>query len=132
MIYCGEIISGEWDMIPIRQEFKYRGYTCVIAKANLGHLCGYVKIPKSLINKANYYELESNIRVHGGITFTGFGHIGFDCNHTHDFTPAVHNHSFVASLARCGVKPKYRDSEYVTSQLKNVVDQMISMYKKEK
>lgn len=131
MIVNGVNVKGEWDLIPKYRIFKYRGYTCKIVKSDLGHLCGYIRIPKSLYKVANLYDLESCIRVHGGITYMSGNVIGFDCAHSNDYVPTSYYsmdvmsdiiHSFIMHI-------EYRNSDYVINELKGIVNQMISKYK---
>ena len=76
-------------------------YPAAIIKTPLGHLCGYVKVPKDhpCYGKASEYDAPiDSIACHGGITYAGFNHgaypvpdtdengywIGFDCAHCGD------------------------------------------------
>ena len=77
----------------IESSFHYKGFQCCVIFHQLGHRCGYVKVPywHSAYEK-NWDELD--IKCHGGITYTshillGKTHasgwwIGFDCAHFGD------------------------------------------------
>lgn len=113
-MYNGEEVKGIWDNIPEYQEFTDRGFKCHIRKSNLGHLCGYVKLPQEILHgELDIYDLD----VHGGITYTHGNIIGFDCSHFMDYTPALQN-TFV------GVE-NYHDEVYVKNELKGLVNQLI-------
>lgn len=99
---------------------------------SLGHLCGYVGVPRS----HPWYGLfcdNIDVRVHGGLTYCGeelpkrnrlkpYPHdtrlaiwwIGFDCAHAGDLVPG--------SRLRGGV---YRDRDYVFKQIERLVEQVV-------
>lgn len=113
---------------------KDTGYKCIVQRTKMGHLCGYVEVPKPnlqipspavtfnlddpdisvSINLLDYYD--SRVTVHGGVTWTneidlnGIHYdyvVGFDCAHTDDYVPNMH----------FGTKPEaYRNVEYVMEQ----------------
>jgi nanoRNase/pAp phosphatase (c-di-AMP/oligoRNAs hydrolase) len=63
----------------------------------LGHLNGYVAIPKGHNAWGENYDLinDNGIEVHGGLTYsdedkeTGEWVVGFDCSHAGDFSPKL-------------------------------------------
>ena len=80
-------------MSIIESSFHYRGFQCCVIFQDLGHRCGYVKIPYwHPAYEKNWDELD--IKCHGGITYADhsllgkthtFGWwIGFDCAHFGD------------------------------------------------
>jgi len=98
-----------------------------IGRYQMFHLCGYVGLPEEhqLHNKGYDEEGFPDLDIHGGITFAdSFGEgnlwfLGFDCAHMGDQTMLG------------GLLPKkmrthetYKDMEYVTKQLKQLVDQL--------
>lgn len=117
------------------KQFEYKGYECLIFRAKpdtLGHLCGYVKLPKThkYFNKS-YDNIQ--IEVHGGLTYSGMSEtggeyftegywIGFDCAHFGDLVPVMNN-NFPSFLKEDNVP--YRDMEYVEQEIKNMVDQLL-------
>lgn len=81
------------------------GLRAVVLKLEIGHRCGYVGVPKTHPFSGKSYHarlywvddvesIEDNIRVHGGVTFSGWNPtypvasnlwwIGFDCAHCDD------------------------------------------------
>lgn len=105
-------------------EFEYRGYKCFIMVMSGGYLNGYVLITKNHpAYMKRYYELD--IDCHGGLSFSDFAShknlddgwfIGFDCAHAGDLVPNFSNSPGV-----------WRDEEYVTNELKSIVEQLIEM-----
>lgn len=116
-----------WKAEPDFVEFKHDGFHCVIVRnLDLGHLCGYVGVPKGhpLFGK-DYNHLEgTKIIVHGGLTYAkdqapgsnkkGLWWFGFDCAHHQDLIPRM-----------MGNKGVYRNLEYVTSEVKNLAEQLV-------
>lgn len=117
---------GPWQDEP--DEMKWRdfatGYDCyVVRHSSLGNFCGYVRVPiKNKLYRVPYQVLErrkdADIRVHGGITFSGpLGQIkdtktkgwwfGFDCGHGSDISPGL-----VALLGSAVVGGLFRDAVY--------------------
>lgn len=115
-------------------EFIYKGFECLIRLAEWsGHLNGYVKIPKTHPAYFKDYD-ELDIECHGGLSFSGFltdrkgerkWYIGFDCAHAGDLTPRI-SEQFPISNLLFGYEI-WRDEEYVTDNLKNIVQQLIGM-----
>lgn len=90
---------GEWVEEPDFVEWEYKGFKCEINRHirrdcelyGLGHLCGYVFIPKEHL-WASIKEDDITWDVHGGITYfekleDGTLKIGFDCAHHRDESP---------------------------------------------
>jgi len=91
---------GEWVEEPDECYWEYRGLKCEIKRhaqieneslAGMGHLCGYVILPKDHPWEEMEYD-KINVDVHGGITYSriledGLTQIGFDCAHFVDETP---------------------------------------------
>lgn len=106
---------------------KYRDYEMIVRKiwfensdmffsaSNREWYCGYVVIPKDhKYYDMDYEEIEEEIDVHGGLTFSGEldgidGYLlGFDCNHSFD-------------------NPVDQDAGYTLSECKRIVDQLIEV-----
>ena len=93
---------------------------CIRRHGLVGHLCGYVEVPDGL--SVNINEIDC----HGGITFsdrldespTDGYYIGFDCMHFRDWTPLSAKEGLTYS------EDEYRDSEYVLSEIKNIIKQL--------
>lgn len=117
----------EWLTEPNSKEWvSQAGLTCKINRASFGHLCGYVILPKS----HPFYGLKSlsdELKVHGGITYTGIQHIpvkddsvwlfGFDCAHAFDYIPGKKIQEATPS--------NYRNMEYVTQQCEALALQIV-------
>lgn len=108
--------KGVWDYIPKVQYYNYRGYTTKIIKQDLGHLCGYVVLPKSFNLRIEGCDLDI---VYGGITYQRDNVIGFDCAHFMDYIPAIGS----------GDIRKYKNEVFVKRELKKLVDYLIGMNK---
>jgi hypothetical protein len=88
-----------WENEPNLEEWVHdlTGYKCTVMRhGTLGHLNGYVAIPKGhLWHGQNYSNLNEGIDVHGGLTYsaldkeTGEWVVGFDCAHAGDFSPRL-------------------------------------------
>lgn len=112
----------------VRKE-DYRGYTIVVKKYQENGIyplfvdtsgfttwfCGYAVIPEDhLFYGVDYDDVEDEIDVHGGLTFSGEldevdGYLlGFDCNHYGD-------------------TPEVQDEEYTLNECKSLVDQLIEI-----
>lgn len=108
---------------------RYRGYELIVRKIsyetrempaslylrNDYWYCGYVVIPEySPLYGVDYDDLEGNIRVHGGLTYSGRidgvdGYlIGFDCNHAWD-------------------DPHVQDEIYTRGECESLIDQIIKL-----
>ncbi|CAI3377227.1 hypothetical protein CIRMBP1304_00760 [Enterococcus cecorum] len=112
--------------------FEYEGFECVIARNDLGVLCGYLsfKLGHKLYGATVEY-METHfpyLPFHGGVTFANKGiyvdlpiitndwYIGFDCAHSFDYIPAYENR--IDGL-------EYRDHKYVKQRLKESVMYLI-------
>ena len=132
---------------------KETNYGCYIYRhPRRGHLCGYVDIPRSHplygIDHANeiFDMITGDIKVHGGISFTGRLNnpynnkelpdyfddlhdwlIGFDCNHAEDYAPfRPCDESELIEL-----KQEYRTAEYVADECKKLAKQLKALENKE-
>ena len=74
---------------------EYKGYECRVLFMNMGHRCGYIKIPKGhplCVDDYNY--INHFVTCHGGLTYAAHylnGEkcddgvwVGFDCHHSDD------------------------------------------------
>lgn len=82
----------------VEKEFTYKGYDCLVIGYNIGHRCGYVRLPEGHKYYKKHYD-DIPVDVHGGLTFSediddelaerferfpkGYW-IGFDCAHLGD------------------------------------------------
>lgn len=150
---------GEWVEEADAIEFEYKGYEAFIIRIWKkehsateeayfgGHLCGYVKIPKT---HPYYGKEEIDLDVHGGLTFNEMHEehfVGFDCAHSIDLVPTMDHlrktmpelrsirESFLASMP-IGLEdndwfnPKYRNIEYCINQCIHMIDQLVVVEEK--
>lgn len=130
-----KIIKEEGDEV----DFEAFGMPCYMLRVDKsGHWCGYVQVPKDSIlfgKDANYCEENSeitlsdvaksinDIRVHGGLTYSGDRKkdgnwcFGFDCGHFGDLT----HYMFEYDLDETAV---YRDKNYVINECKELAKQL--------
>ena len=158
---------------------KYKKYDYMVYATEMGHRCGYVRIPSGhYLYKKGYSEQlnikfdalknesvgkrnpitlfcstrlkkEDNISmdllfdVHGGITFADFGKnlmankpgwwIGFDCAHCDDAKdPEIMDkktRKIFSGLSNFGV---VRNKEYVEQECKNLIEQIIKYFDKDR
>lgn len=120
-------IKEEGDVI----KFVYREHLCLILRhGTMKHLCGYVNLKEG--SRFLYTEYDGiDIKVHGGLTFSGSPHpefpgqwIGFDCGHFGDLIPGMLTRMPAAFHIPEEV---YRDVDYVTTEIKSMVDQLIEL-----
>jgi len=122
---------SEWLDEPDEEEFEHDGLKCLILRhRELGHLCGYVGVPKGHpcygkdYDHIPYDDLLS-VEVHGGLTFSregnrdtswpqGYWWLGFDCAHAFDIVPYI-------SLQIGGT---YRNFDYVRRETKGLAEQL--------
>lgn len=114
--------------------FKYKGFMCAIVRIPImGHLCGYVALPKS--NSAfgiDYNDI--NITCHGGLTyatdtiwnidkdvFEELWWIGFDTAHCDDAYGYCDN-----TLYRLKDDSSYKNYDYVLNEIHAIVEQLIA------
>jgi hypothetical protein len=116
-----ELDPRPWETEPDKVFWfdEVTGYDCCMIRTNLGIWCGYVAVDSShILYKSRYNELDfPYLDVHGGVTYSGFGHpapggtitpqslcpypelnvhtydehwwIGFDCAHAGDLIPGI-------------------------------------------
>lgn len=104
-------------MSKLIKEFKANGFKCTIFEMYMGHLCGYLHIPRGHALWGKHYN-DIDVDVHGGLTYSQpEGEdwvIGFDCAHLGDLVP-------LSGYRSHGV---YRDEAYVTNELVKLSEQI--------
>lgn len=119
-----------WEHEPDREEWVHEltGYKCTVWRhPTLGHLCGYVAIPKGHRVWGKGYD-DVDVEVHGGLTYadedkeTGEWVFGFDCSHGGDFSPKI-----LATL----MKYAELDGESIEFKLRTEVYRTFEWVKKE-
>jgi hypothetical protein len=93
------ISDRPWEHEPNIEEWTHEltGYKCTVMRhQSLGHLNGYVAIPKEhRVWGKGYDDVQLEVGVHGGLTYsgedkeTGEWVFGFDCSHGGDFSPKL-------------------------------------------
>lgn len=128
----------------IESDFNYGGYRCIVVGQDLGFRCGYVGLPKGhKLYRTESEKLELN--VHGGLTYSGGGidsdypvesdlwWLGFDCGHCCDgideqLVRQLAPPQFIESrLYHIDHTLQVRTKEYVESELRNMVEQIIAL-----
>lgn len=114
--------SGPWSCEPdeLFWQESSTGYSCLIRRATLGNLCGYVAVP---LGHRLYGDEDAGreLNVHGGVTFTGHHFdmeawvVGFDCGHAGDLSPGV---PFLFD------RDRYRDFAYVKAECESLAAQL--------
>lgn len=119
---------------------QYKGIFYKVVLQRFGHRCGYVEIPEDLNISEQDFSFDSDLEVHGGITYAqleyGTKVIGFDCAHYMDsadvestmetFTDL--NDTELMLLNYTFGDGKVRSLEYVEEQCKNLIDQLLEKY----
>jgi hypothetical protein len=125
--------AGPWDDEEDLYVWEHAGLLCVVwRQPTMGSLNGYVGVKSGeLLHGKGYSEMESEIEVHGGLTFAGDlsggfeqWFFGFDCNHYQDFAPGM------GSIISAGPRiPKgvYRDLAYVRSEVNRLAEQVTKL-----
>ncbi len=140
---------GEWVEEADKCYFKYREYECFIKRMwhkhddgniELGHLCGYLNIPKTHPWYGKTYD-HIDCEVHGGLTFSqeeisNDWFIGFDCGHNMDISPGLQgfknhfNAQFKAKYPFASpmlFESSYKNMAFVQKELMHLVDQAIEV-----
>ncbi len=139
---------GEWVEEPDELNFDYKGYKCLVERVyskhddiiELGHLCGYMVVPKGHVWHSKKTE-EIDCDVHGGLTFGersshGDYMIGFDCAHARDYSPGLEVFKRRQSEMMKAItgyekhfstlfESTYKNFNFVVQELKGLVDQAI-------
>lgn len=136
---------GPWRFEPNRIEFRSSGLPCLMNRNSFGAWCGYAAVPPGHPCHGLRYDAPelSEIRVHGGLTFSGGceGHIchvpkpgepddvhwfGFDCSHVFDLAPS--HLSFPKPIQEL-LKDQsvYRSVGYVRRHVKHLAYQLACM-----
>jgi hypothetical protein len=159
--------QGPWSDEPDKVQWPdpSTGLPCLAVRGRLGSWCGYVGVgPGHRFYGVDYMECagrlctddycehrpESNLEVHGGITFSGFCQaedkeqgichtepndprywFGFDCGHFQDLQPGLRAEpgmaAFIAQNSMWPWREVYRDLAYVQAQCTALAAQLFAM-----
>jgi len=130
------IANRPWETEPnsAKWEDKLTGYKCRIMRhGDLGHLCGYVGIPKTHTLYGKHYSDDevADIRIHGGLTFSEADEddkdtwwFGFDCSHMGDLSPKLLMVLVEKDRYRFDRTEQYRTWDYVENEVRELVRQL--------
>jgi hypothetical protein len=119
---------GPWNDEPDHGTFEADGFGCTIKRhSTLGHLCGYVDVPKGHSWWGKHYDDIEDAEVHGGLTYSevtpsGAYRLGFDCAHSGDLSPGFKwrgSHRFHQT------GDVYRAWSYVETEVRNLARQAL-------
>jgi len=136
--------EGPWDNEPDRAEFIAYGFPCIAVRNKIGAWCGYVGImPNHPLRDKSYnniYEMELDIVVHGGLTFSDYGEFpmshsalenykvwtyGFDCAHAGDLVPGMLAMSIKYNMPTgFFYHESYRTFEYCKNEIRHLARQL--------
>lgn len=137
--------EGPWNHEPDRVHWvsPATSLDCLMLRADLGHWCGYVGLPRDHPLWGVGYD-DVDVQVHGCLTFSDRARerwteesdldldpdlwwFGFDCAHLGDLVPGV-----LAVERRLGFGPPpdsfvYRGPEYVGAETENLARQLMEL-----
>lgn len=140
--------DGPWKNEPDKASWidEETWLDCLIVRNNSGALCGYVGVSENHpYYQTQYDQIEKNIDVHGGLTYSAFcqenGKIchktdevdqiwwfGFDCAHAEDIMPAHEKYykqlGLKSTAEIMGLRASYKDMEYVKNEVKSLARQL--------
>lgn len=103
--------------------FDYEGYKCEIKRQDGWYWTGYVYL-QSTHPDYNKHCTEIDVGVHGGLTYSSEGKIGFDCAHLHmDIDPSHLVYRQQQNL-KLYSKSTFKDYEYVKKEVESLAKQL--------
>jgi hypothetical protein len=119
MDLVGGKMTEEWGQEENYYSYIENGFHCEIKRVGeLGHLCGYVILPKG----HKYYGLDYDdipVSVHGGLTYSTLIDenwvIGFDCAHGGDLIPYFGSSKW---------RGTYKNVAYVKNEITKIIKQL--------
>jgi len=117
-----------WDDTPDVLQNIVQGFPCLILKMEESkHLCGYVGVNKEHPLYGKHYDELSHLSCHGGVTYADLMEdqgelwwIGFDCNHSFDYSPGWGKYSFQNP-------DNYKDATFVMNEIDGLVKQIAAL-----
>jgi hypothetical protein len=129
------LTKEEHDFYEVTGELVYfeKEFKCIVRKdSHLGHLCGYIVIPKEHPFYGMYRD-HIPLAVHGGITYANHEDddyvIGFDCAHAEDLVPGIVRDLELAGyvtgvMRRFPFPATYKDLSYVKGEISHMIRQV--------
>jgi hypothetical protein len=135
-------LSGPWDLEIDRVEFEAHGFPCLLNRNHFGAWCGYCAVPPGHPwHGKGYQEIDSEVSVHGGLTYADACHgnichvpkpgepdnvwwFGFDCNHGGDRAPGMekfHQSGFYRYEVYCDLAYARQQTENLARQAKEAM-----------
>ena len=118
-----------WEDEPDSLEAESHGFTIRLRRnTELGTWCGYVIIPADHPWHGLSYGDLTDVRVHGGVTYSGneVFHlewaVGFDCGHAFDLVPMLVSGKFAGTPLETETGT-YRDMPYVLDEARHLAEQ---------
>jgi hypothetical protein len=143
---------GEWNEEPDKVLWtdEATALVCMARRSWSGSWCGYVGVdPGHPLHGAHGCDMEVDLRVHGGVTYTGgcesgpiesaichvtehgqpdnVWWIGFDCNHAYDYSPGTELFNRRYGISFTVAAKRYRTLQYVMSQCVALATQLAAM-----
>lgn len=136
--------EGPWTTEPDRVEFRHLNFPCVVVRNGEGSGClnGYVAVPFGHpwyeLDYNEIHELDTELRVHGGLTFSASARdwldhlptpddgeewwwVGFDTAHSGDFCPRMESRRAQSRHRRHPDDHEaYRELEYVVEFVRHL------------
>ena len=134
--YLKQKIEEEGDY----KAFEYKGFKCRILRTRVGrensnliYLWGYVGLPKSheLYGHKGFIDVDTKYEASGGFKELVYQPekdlwwIGFDCGHLHDICRLDEINNVDRLTSFISGTPTYKDMDFVTEELENLVDELI-------
>lgn len=133
--------KDKWDYEPDFVDLEIKDYHLVIFRNSAtGALNGYVGVTRNHPYFAVEYDTKraGSIEVHGGLTFSGKGHLkeckkkywyfGFDTSHFLDLAPYQERlYKSLREQMKFPFQNKYRDIQYVSKEIEKLLDQLIDI-----
>lgn len=120
---------NKWNREKDFVEIRKAGYHAIIKRQEMGHLCGYIGVPKTHKRYGLAYD-DVDVLVHGGLTFSESGeqmgwdedlwYFGFDCAHSGDLVPELNKYRSDSFSSQ----DVYRTVDYVHAELDSLFAQL--------
>jgi hypothetical protein len=115
------------------RRWQSHGLKCLAAINKMGIPVGYVGVSESHPDYAKtYHEIEGEIEVHGGLTFSemwpdekdGLWYFGFDCGHAWDIDMSIRDYIENRNTPRGPIFASNKNIEYVQQECERLAEQL--------